>query len=173
MRRFFTMWGPATLKDFTWWSGLTVTDAKKGMKELESSFEHEEIGGQSCWFPDTVPHKQPAAPTAYLLPAYDEYFIGYKDRSAIGARIGGVSPEALARALYANIVFVNGEVVGGWRRVETRDAVQVQLDLVVPITKKEERALAAAAKGFAKFLGKGLELTDVNFPGRREPYLFR
>jgi hypothetical protein len=112
-------------------------------------------------------------PTAYLLPAFDEYFIGYKDRSAIGARMGGVSQEDLARALYGHIVFVNGEIVGGWRRVEAKDSVEVQLDLVAPITKREERAIATAAKGFAKFLGKGLELTAVNFPGRREPYLFR
>ena len=81
VKRYFKTRGPATLQDFTWWSGLTMADAKNGMEMVKSEFASENINGQTYWFPEpkVLPGKK--ALTAYLLPNYDEYFIGFKDRS--------------------------------------------------------------------------------------------
>src|SRR5687767_13630333 len=84
MRRYFATRGPATLHDFTWWSGLTMADAREGIEALKSQFVSEVIDGNTYWFDNSISPVKERFPTAHLLPNYDEYFIGFKDRSAIG-----------------------------------------------------------------------------------------
>src|SRR5258708_5458520 len=81
--RYFTRHGPATIQDFVWWLGLTVVDARRGLAMGTSHLLHETIGGQTYWFPPSTPPAQDLAPMAYLLPNYDEYTVGYTDRSTI------------------------------------------------------------------------------------------
>src|SRR5512140_3519393 len=53
-RRYFTGHGPATLRDFAWWSGLTITDAKMGVKLAGASLNHEDIDGQTYWYSECM-----------------------------------------------------------------------------------------------------------------------
>ena len=50
MRRYFATRGPATLHDFTWWAGLTMADAKKGIETLQPDFVSEVIDEKTYWF---------------------------------------------------------------------------------------------------------------------------
>lgn len=150
--RYFATRGPATLQDFTMWSGLTLTDAKNGIEMVKSQFVNEVVNGQTYWFPDSAPPQQAKSPTAYLLPNYDEYFIGFKDRSAIGevakrAGIKGDDP-----ALIAHIIILDGQIVGGWRRTLKKEEVLVEASLITKLNKAEERAVANAAERFGRFL---------------------
>lgn len=163
-KRYFKSRGPATLQDFVWWSGLTMADAKKGIQMVKSQFVQEVIEGQSYWFPESgppVPFRE-KSPTAYLLPNYDEYFIGFKDRSAIGEVIRRSDLEAIRPALNAHIVFIDGQIVGSWRRSLRKDAVLLELDLMTNLTKAEKRAIAEAANRYSKFLGLPVELAELN-----------
>ena len=47
-RRYFISHGPATVRDFVWWSGLTVADAKAGLALVGADLSQEEIDGQTC-----------------------------------------------------------------------------------------------------------------------------
>ena len=38
-RRFFSSHGPATIRDFVWWSGLTTADAKRGLEIIKARSE--------------------------------------------------------------------------------------------------------------------------------------
>src|SRR6266567_8254469 len=81
--RYFMSHGPATIQDFVWWSGLAAADAKAGLAMVTSHLQQETINGQMYWFSlSTLPVQDPSQ-TAYLLPNYDEYTVGYTDRSAI------------------------------------------------------------------------------------------
>ncbi|MEO8354883.1 MAG: winged helix DNA-binding domain-containing protein [Chloroflexota bacterium] len=82
--RYFQSYGPATLQDFGVWSGLTITDARLGIEMVKSKFVSNVIDGQTYWYKETKPINRKKSLTAYLLPNYDEFFIGFKDRSAIG-----------------------------------------------------------------------------------------
>jgi hypothetical protein len=78
VRRFFTGHGPATVKDFTRWSSLTVADTRSALAELGDDLEQVEVDGQPHWYdPEAVPRRSPAAPTAYLFPTYDEVVLTY------------------------------------------------------------------------------------------------
>jgi len=158
VRRYFRTRGPATLHDFTWWSGLTMADAKNGIEMIKSQFVSEAINDRTYWFSDSKPPAREKSPIAYLLPNYDEYFIGFKDRSAIGdvakqAGIKGDDP-----ALIAHIIILDGQIVGGWRRTLKRDEVLLETSLITKLTKVEEKAVTDAAMRFGRFLGLPVSL---------------
>ncbi len=158
VKRYFATRGPASLQDFTWWSGLTMADARHGIEMVKSQFVNETVNGQTYWFAETKLPAKGKSPVAYLLPNYDEYFIGFKDRSAIGelatrAGIKGDDP-----SLFAHIVILDGQIVGGWKRTITKDAVAIRLNLITKLTKAEQRAVAEAADRYAAFLGMRVEV---------------
>jgi len=71
------------VQDFAKWSGLTTTDARDGLEAVKAQLQHDEVGGQSYWFPMSRASAKAVSPSAYLLSIYDEYISGYKDRTAI------------------------------------------------------------------------------------------
>lgn len=81
--RYFSSRGPATVKDFATWSGLTLTDCKKGLGILGSQLEKENVEGQAYCFERGAASKTKLENSMYLLPIYDELIMGYKDRSPI------------------------------------------------------------------------------------------
>src|SRR5262249_41454511 len=97
--RYFTSHGPATLQDFAWWSGLTTADARDGLEMAKRRLAPETINGQTYWLASSTPAAKDAAPIAYLLPAYDEYTVAYKDRSA------ALNPDYAKHANYGPGIF--------------------------------------------------------------------
>lgn len=146
--RYFTSRGPTTLKDFTWWSGLAVADARKAIEMLR--LEKETVDGVPYWFGEAPPAATPAS--AYLLPPYDEYTIAYKDRSAVldPAHGGIVSGNGI---FYPTIV-LSGQVAGTWKRELKKDSVVITLSPFKPLKKKDRQAAAVAAERYGDFLGK-------------------
>ena len=161
--KYFPSRGPATLNDFAWWSGLTVTDARKGMDMVKSQFLSETIEGQTYWFSEERPPLPQKAITAYLLPNYDEFFIGFKDRSAIGkvAEKSGIQKDDAA--LLAHIIILNGQVVGGWKRILEKDRVRVETSLFIKLGPAEQQALNDAAERLGKFLGISVLLVNEEY----------
>ncbi|MGH7638621.1 MAG: winged helix DNA-binding domain-containing protein, partial [Gemmatimonadaceae bacterium] len=79
--RYFATRGPATVADMSWWSGLAPADVKRGIEIAGKRLRKVDLDGRSHWFSEKqrVPRQRT---TAHLLPNYDEYFIGLRDRSA-------------------------------------------------------------------------------------------
>jgi len=150
--RYFTTRGPATVDDFAWWSGLTKADAKRGVEAAASRLEHESIEGRSYWSP---PERRVriASPLAHLLPNYDEYFVGLKDRSAFSARLKAAGEKARTSALSEHILTINGQIVGGWKRTFAGRAAVIEPKLLLPLSEAELKAVGAAARKLARFLG--------------------
>ncbi len=151
-RRYFATRGPATLHDFTWWSGLTMADAKEGIESLKSQFVSETIEGKTYWLDSSVSPAAVISPVAHLLPNYDEYFIGFKDRSAIGKMVSPLLPQENSVALNAHIVIVDGQIVGGWRRTLKKEEALIEFMLIAELTKTQERAVVKATNQFGEFL---------------------
>jgi hypothetical protein len=159
-RRYFATRGPATLHDFTWWSGLTMADARAGIQSLSSRFLSEEIGGKTYWFdPSTSPAAR-KSPQVHLLPNYDEYFIGFRDRSAIGKWVSPLYLEENSVALNAHIFLVDGYIAGGWRRTIKKDRVLIEMTRLTALSRDQEGALERAARQYGDFLGLKAEITQ-------------
>ena len=157
--RYFTTRGPATLNDFAWWSGLTVADGKRGVEQARSRLEQVTIEGRAYWRGEGQRDDLPETGTALLLPNYDEYFIGFKDRSAIGEAVAQSKVKLPAGAFLAHIVVVDGQVAGGWKRAMEKNAARVDLTPLATRTPGAQRAIAAAAEQFGRFLGVPVKCT--------------
>jgi hypothetical protein len=157
-KRYFRTRGPATVRDFAWWSGLTMVDTKRGIELAQSELVNEEAGGQTYWLAASVPSPRGASHTAHLLPNYDEYFIGFKDRSAILDVVTASKLDERSNALSAHIIVLDGQVVGGWKRTLKKNAVVVELNLLAHLGKAEQRAVALAAQKYGAFLELPVEL---------------
>jgi hypothetical protein len=159
-RRYFATRGPATPHDFAWWSGLTVADAVKGIQMCGAALCREVIGDRSYWFDPSTSSGARKSSRAFLLPNYDEYFIGFKDRSAIGERLRSVDLVTGGDALTAHVIVIDGQLVGGWRRTITTDALALHLKLLTALSPGESRAVAAAARAYGDFLGLPVEVRE-------------
>ncbi|HSL31658.1 MAG TPA: winged helix DNA-binding domain-containing protein [Anaerolineales bacterium] len=157
-RRYFATRGPATLHDFTWWSGLTMADAKQGMEMVKSNFTQEVVDGNSYWFDNSISPVREPSPTAHLLPNYDEYFIGFKDRSAIGRLITPWRPDESGATLPVHVIILDGQIVGGWKRNIKKNEVVIDLTLLTELTKKQSTAVIQAAGRYRKFMGVAAEV---------------
>jgi hypothetical protein len=151
-RRYFMTRGPATVDDFSWWSGLTKADAKRGVEAAESHLRHESIDGKSYWCPDARRVARTSAPLVHLLPNYDEYIVSLKDRSAYGARLQSSGVKPRASALSGNALVINGQIVGGWRRTLVGRGIVMEPRPLIRLSETERRAVGVAARKFGRFL---------------------
>jgi hypothetical protein len=152
--RYFTSHGPATVRDFVWWSGLTVADARAGIATAEARLARETIEGQAYWrSPKTTPASQPA-PGAHLLPPFDEYTVAYKDRSAAIDPAHALAPEQTL----APTIVVNGRLVGNWRRTIRTDGVVITADYFSEPDEADAQIIAEAAARYGAFLGASAEM---------------
>jgi hypothetical protein len=147
-QRYFSTRSPATPQDFAWWSGLTVGDAKRAVAAAR-----------------VRDHDKPTEPTSsvHLLPNYDEFFIAYRDRRAILDRVDDIVPMQQGTALFAHVIEIDGQLVGGWRRVATAKSLDVETTYVARVTAAERRGVAAQIERYKAFAMAG------HFPAR-PPY---
>ena len=155
---YFTTRGPATAKDFAWWSGLAAADVKRAIQLVGDDLEQHVEGGQTYWLGESVAAKVKRAPIAHLLPNYDEYFIGFKDRSAIGERLRTSRAKPPSQSFIANLIMIDGQLAGGWTRGVTTNRVSVALNLVTPVTRAERKEVIAAATRYGEFLGVPVDI---------------
>jgi len=155
-RRYFVSHGPATLKDYTWWSGLAAAEARAGLAMVKGQLERDVVGREEYWFAAPPVGELPSS-SAHLLPFYDEYLVAYKDRRAV------LPSERNALADFRNIIFhqpilVDGRVAGAWLRELKADTVILRPTLFQRLTGAERNALGAAAERYGAFLGLRAEL---------------
>jgi hypothetical protein len=152
-QRYFATRGPATANDFAWWSGLTVTDVKRGISACGPSLKSEVVDNKTYWLSEkTAQLKSKVAEMSHLLSPYDEYFISYKDRSA--AMHPHFTEGSSAQLVFDAPLLVDGFCVGGWKRMLKGEEVTIQASPLVALKKTERISVEQAAQSYAKFLGK-------------------
>ena len=158
-RTFFTTRGPASVDDFSWWSGLTKADSRRGAQAAGNALVEEKIDGGVYYSGANEREVKRTSTLAHLLPNYDEYFIGFKDRGAMLQRLRkkGLTPRT--DALSGHVLTINGQVVGGWARTLTRKGVVINLRLLDNLSRPEERAVEKAVAEFGAFLGVEARVT--------------
>jgi hypothetical protein len=156
-RRYFTGHGPATARDFAWWSGMTLADAQAGIALVQGELTRATIDGQTYWFAaDTSPVTDPSR-AALLLPTYDEMLIGY---AGFGEALTGGQAAGRNETFTATIA-LEGQVVGNWRRTLTPKAVVVATRPFAPLAAEAETSLTEALARYGAFLGKTVEQRRV------------
>ena len=151
-RRYFGGHGPATLPDYCWWSGLLVKDAKKGIASLGKELRSAKVGECEYWWMDGQGEGElPRMPSALLLPAFDEWIIGYADRT-------GLFPTEHERkiitvnGLFRPVLLIKGQAAGCWRPGGTKDGGAIIREWFHPVTPAVEKALKLAERKYSTYL---------------------
>lgn len=152
--RYFKTRGPASIKDFTIWSGLTVKDAKEGLALIDKEVEKETIDGTDYYF---LPDKPSGTKEAsFLMPDYDEYGIAYKDRTVLN------NPDVKhTTSIFDRAIIADGIIAGTWKRSIQKDSVLLDLDLFEPY-KATDKSIAIAIEHYSRFLNKTPQINIVS-----------
>ena len=144
-RMYFRSHGPTTVKDFQGWTGLTATAAKKAALAADLSAD-----GDLLYVPGEVADM----PEALLLPGFDEYLLGYKDRALFldPAHASAVVPGG--NGMFRATAVLRGRVVGTWQRKVLAKRVVVTITAFTRVTAKARRAFEAPATAYGRYLGR-------------------
>jgi hypothetical protein len=159
--RYFTSHGPATLPDFATWTGLGADDARAGLDSVASRLAPKKVGGKDYWMSRAVANKLRTAPdAAFLLPGFDEYLLGYKDRSAVLDPQHTQKVVPVGNGRFLPTIILDGRVAGTWQRTIGKREVSLKLDPFKRLTGIQKQAIGVAAGRYGQFLGLSVELPD-------------
>jgi hypothetical protein len=149
-RRYFTGHGPATTRDFAWWSGLTLTEARRATEMAGKLLDEEVLAGERYWSSPGPSVRARGGDRAHVLPAFDEYFVGYADRSAAipAAHAKRVTPFEIL----GPVVLLDGRVVATWKRRIASGSVVFSTKPLAPLGSPARSAVERALSRYARFL---------------------
>lgn len=148
---YFLSRGPATLKDFSTWSGLTMTECKKGVSMASSKLKNETIDGEVYYYKDAVLSSTESSNPIYLLPVYDELIMGYKDRSAFFEFKNSLKTNS--SFVYDCMIVSDGQVIGTWKRTLTKKSIAIEFDFFKSLSKVQSKAFDDAVNRLEAFTG--------------------
>ncbi|MGW1279988.1 winged helix DNA-binding domain-containing protein [Streptomyces tsukubensis] len=148
-RRYLAAHAPATSEDFAAWSGLPATWARRAWKMLAESGAITEYGALTVLAGRVKLPDSSDTPDVRMLPAYDNYLIGYRTRE--------LSVPALHQArvrpgggLIRPTVIADGLAIATWTRGPGSRSIQV--DAFEPVPPQTERGIDMEKEAVVCFL---------------------
>ncbi len=156
-RRYFTSHGPANARDFSWWSGLTMKEIRPALEENSTGLESESAGKNTYYFGKRHDTEKETELPVKLLPAYDEYVLGYSDRGHLFVKDTDKS------VIHSNGVFkptlvIDGKVAGTWRSKPLGKETSVFVKPFRTLQRSEKDGLKEAALEYGNFLERSVSL---------------
>ena len=154
---YFNSRGPATLRDFIWWSGLPVRDARKALAMIENNLQEVNDEDDIYYLPDSSDFSTVMKDSVLLLPAFDEFLIAYTNRKvSINDKI---NKKAISNnGVFRPVIVVNGQVVGIWKRTSQKNKVFVEVTLLKTLKNSQLKKIEKEVTRLGKFLGKEIVL---------------
>ncbi len=156
--RYFRGHGPTTVKDFAGWTGLTLTDARRGVEGNAGRLERVGEGADALWLTtelaDAISDGQLAGQGTLALPGFDEYVLGYKDRSLHGdeSLLDRVVPGG--NGVFRATIVRRGSVIATWTRTLVRDQVKITVEPFAPLSGRARSDTERALGSYADYLGR-------------------
>lgn len=145
--RYFTSHGPATTDDFAWWSGLTLTEARRGIDANGKGIVQEVKGDRVLLYAGDSKGKS-KIPKVHLLPAYDEYTVAYKDRGDI---LAAHHAEVARNGIFSPVILIDGKIAGLWQRTVKKSGVEVSYQLFDQHEAKVVREIQKVIDAYSAF----------------------
>ncbi len=151
--RYFTSHGPATIKDFSWWSGLKLSDVRHGLALVGDKVQSRRVDDVEYWFTADADWDARASRRLHLLPNYDEYVVGYVDRGAYWHESHTDADMSRSNPLFNHTVVIDGRIRGTWARKLKKNDVEVSINLFAPIDHAADQELDEEIERYGQFLG--------------------
>ena len=148
---YFRSHAPATLQDFSWWSGLPLTEARQAISLIEPELMSEQWNSQTWYIHDSCRTSGKATGNLHLLPSYDEYLIGYKDRTDVLPK-EDYSKAFTNNGLFFPVLLYKGHVVGNWNKASKKKEIFPEHSLFRKDICLKEELLNQAKEKYVRFL---------------------
>jgi winged helix DNA-binding protein len=166
-RRYFSSHGPATVKDFIWWSSLTAAQARHGLELVqEKGLRRLEAGGRTHWLTEAPARRATGGARVHLLQAFDEYIIGYTESRKVLA-VAGLPDSPSGAPTHSNVLSRDGQAIGFWRAVLDPEQAWVDVHLARPLDPATRSALEDELERYGRFLQLPVRLTTRKAGSRR------
>lgn len=155
-RRYLTAYAPATPEDLAYWAGITLTDARTGFTELSPETIAVNVEGQDAWILESqaawLESDPDQEPVVRLLPAFDTYLLGWRDRGAIlpAQYAGRIHPGG---GILHPSVMLNGQIIGRWKLTKRKSTLTIAVEPFQPLKTATLDLLAAEGQKVGHFLG--------------------
>jgi hypothetical protein len=164
-RRYFTSHGPASVDDLVRWTGLTVKDVRRGVEIAGGALATMVVDGKPLLLGAATADEMAAAAAhdagVLLLPGFDEYVLGYKDRSPMlhPERFDDIVPGG--NGMFKATIVVDGEIVGTWGKKAGAKGVAVEPQPFEPLAGDAAAGVHAAAERYGRYLGAPVRVTGL------------
>lgn len=147
--QYFQSHSPASLADFAWWSGLSVTEAKQAIGLIKSeliTYTDNILAHES--YKEIAPLQNDIL---HLLPSFDEYLISYKDRTSVLDLEH--HPKAFNRfGTFYPVILHNGKVVGNWSKSIKKGQIVIENTFFDPRHRISKELIGKAENRYKSFI---------------------
>lgn len=157
--RYVRSHGPATVRDFAWWTQIPLTEVRAAFEDVKDQVVELEFEGNSYWLSPEVAGLLdgglPGQRSVLLLPGFDEFLLGYQDRRLVLAAEHADRIVPGGNGVFKKTLVAGGEVVGTWGREGTGPGAAVVPELFDGARQLGTSARAAfdrAARRYLEFL---------------------
>lgn len=145
--RYFSTRGPATIQDFTWWSGLTAHDTRQGLDAVRERLETHVLDDRTFWLAGPT-QPQSKGRQVDLIACYDEIVVSYRHpREALRHPLAALAPLQRLKGFQHGIL-LDGRLVGHWRPAQDGTGSPIETRTAQPV---DHSAMERAALRFRQF----------------------
>ena len=148
--RYFSTRGPATTKDFSWWSGLSAADARRGLALVEPRLVSHERGGRTYWFIERA-LPRPGRPVIDLVARFDEVIISYGQTRDVLQTSFASFPLLTHIDGFHHVLLIGGRLLGHWRPHPDPGNPTVEVRTSRALGAEEDRAMSRAVERYVRF----------------------
>jgi Winged helix DNA-binding domain len=152
-RRYLGAFGPATERDFAYWSGLGLREVRTGLGEIAAELTESRLGEETLLSLQGARDRLPPAGQLRLLGAFDAYMLGYRSRDFAVPAEGVAAVKEGGGGWIRPVIVEDGRVIGGWRSVRTDRGLEISLDPLRPLSAARRSAIDAEIEDIGRFEG--------------------
>jgi hypothetical protein len=155
--RYLRAHAPATPSDLAYWTGLRPTDARRAWASIEDRLTEVSTAAGPGW--DLKRRQRNPAPPGLvrLLPSFDEYLLGWKDRRFIADAERWRRIQSGA-GWFNPAVVADGAGVGTWTVSQRSDRMRLEVRPFTRPASPLRHGLDAEARDLASYLGSDVEI---------------
>jgi hypothetical protein len=141
------------LQDFIAWSALPAADARAALHLAASRLQEQTVGDKTYWLSCDATLTPRKSSTAYLLAGFDEYLLGYRDRSASLDPLHADKVCPSSNGMFISTIVIDGQVLGTWKRTAKAKSLAITLVPFAKLSPAATRSIKTAASRYGQFLG--------------------
>lgn len=149
--KYFVSHGPASVLDFSWWSGFSPTICQNAINAIKLRLNSIEIGGQIYWFGTDSSDENNFRESVHFLPAFDEILIAYKTRE-VSILQEHQSKTFTNNGIFKPIILENSKVIGMWKRTIKKDHTKIETQFFNETENHKKVVLFEGIKAFENYL---------------------